>query len=130
MSWMPGSRRDAWLGSAAAGLFDHLQQRPQHVGHALPAHGGDHERRLLRRALESRHLLLDGGGTQRVGLAERDDLRLVRKALAIGGEFSAHRLVCLAGVPARAVDEMQKHAAALDVTEEAVAKADTFMRAL
>ena len=35
----------------------------------------------------------------------------------------------LAGVPAGAIDEMQQHAAALDMTEKAVAEADAFVGA-
>ncbi len=48
---------------------------------------------------------------------------------AVGVELGAHGLVGLARVLAGAVDEMQQHAAALDVAEEAVAEAGAFMRA-
>ena len=51
------------------------------------------------------------------------------EALAIGVEFGAHGLVVLAGMLAGAVDQMQQHAAALDMAEEAVAEAGAFMRA-
>ena len=51
------------------------------------------------------------------------------KSLAIGLELGAHGLVGLAGMLAGAVDQMQQHAAALDVAEEAVAEARAFVRA-
>ena len=50
--------------------------------------------------------------------------------MAVGFELVPHRLVGLAGVFAGPVDEMQQHAAALDVAEEAVAEPDAVMRAL
>src|SRR3954447_18262637 len=45
-------------------------------------------------------------------------------------QLVAHGLVILTGMLARAIDEMQQHATALDVTEEAVAEADTLVRIL
>ena len=69
-------------------------------------------------------------GVERVGLVERDDLRLVGEAVAVGLELGAHGLVGLAGVLAGAVDEMQQHAAALDMAEEAVAEPGALVRAL
>ena len=65
----------------------------------------------------------------RVDLRQRDDLGLVVEPLAVGVELGAHGLVVFAGVLAGAVDQMQQHAAALDVAEEAVAEAGAFVRA-
>ena len=59
---------------------------------------------------------------ERVGLGKRDDLRLFRKAVAIGFELGADDLVGRAGMLGRAVDQMQEHAAALDMAEKAVAE--------
>ena len=69
-------------------------------------------------------------GVNRVDLVQRDDLDLVGEMSLIGFELGAHRLVGLAGVLAGRVDQMQQHAAALDMAEEAVAEAGAFMRAL
>ena len=82
------------LGASAppARPLDDLEQRAQHFGHALAAHRGNHQRRLFGRALEPRHLLFDVVGAQRVGFVERDDLRLVRQSVAVGGKLGAHRL--------------------------------------
>ena len=99
-------------------------------GTPAPRRAGQHQRRFLRGALQPRDLLLELLGRERVGLAERDDLRLVGEAMAIGLELVAHGLVVLAGVLAGAVDEMQQHTAALDMAEEAVAEPDAFMRVL
>ena len=65
----------------------------------------------------------------RVGLVERDDLRLVLKAVAIGFELAADGLVGLGDLALGAVDEMQDGAAAFGMAEESVAEADAFMRA-
>ena len=108
---------------------DRCRHRAQHLRHALAGRGRHDQRRLLGGALEPRDLLLDLLRRQRVRLVERDDLGLVGEAVAIGFELGAHGLVGLAGVLAGAVDEMQQHAAALDMAEEAVAQAGAFMRA-
>ena len=47
----------------------------------------------------------------------------------IGFKFGAYRLVGFAGVFAGRIDQMQQHAATLDMAEEAVAEADALMRA-
>src|ERR1700682_2917320 len=126
---MPRGVRDARLGAVAARRVDHSPQGAQHLGNAIAADGGDHERRLLRRTLEPRDLLFDLVGGQRIGLAQRKDLRLVRQVVTVGGKFRAHRLVSDARVLAGADDQVQQHAAALHMAEEAVAEADAFMRA-
>src|SRR4029077_10264586 len=58
-SRMPSGIDGARLDADPLRLFDHLQQGAQHFGHAVAADGGDHERRLFRRALEPRDLLFD-----------------------------------------------------------------------
>src|SRR6202044_987045 len=128
-SRMPGGISGARLDAVATRRFDHFQQGAQHFGDAIAADGGDHKRRLLRRALQSRDLLFDLVGAHGIGLAQRQDLRLVRQALAVGTKLRAHGLVGFAGIFAGAVDEMQKHATTLDMAEEAVAEADAFMGA-
>ena len=80
-------------------------------------------------ALQPRHLLLDGFRRQRVDLDSATISGLSARPLAIGFELGAHGLVGLAGVLAGAVDQMQQHAAALDVAEEAVAEAGALVRA-
>ncbi len=75
-------------------------------------------------------MLLDPLRGQRVGLAQRDDLGLAGKLVTIGFELVADGPVRLARVLAGAVDEMEQHAAALDVAEEAVAQPGALVRAL
>ena len=65
----------------------------------------------------------------RVDLGERHDLRLVGEFAAIGLQFLAHGLVGLGDIFFLRGDQMQEHAGALDMAEEAVAKPDAFMRA-
>ena len=83
----------------------------------------------LRRALEARLLLAKLLGRQRIGLVERDDLRLVGEIVAVGHEFLTHGLVGLPGMLAGAVDEVEQHPAALDMAEKPVAEARALMRA-
>ena len=110
---------------------DHCQQRAQRLGHALPRRRRRCTSGVFFAARFSRATCcLSCSGVERVGLVERDDLGLVGQAVAIGFELGAHGLVGLAGVLAGAVDQMQQHAAALDVAEEAVAEAGAFVRAL
>ena len=59
-----------------------------------------------------------------------DDLRLLVEAAAIGGELLAHGPVVGNRVLRRAVDQMEQHAAALDMAEEAVAEAGALVRPL
>ena len=75
-------------------------------------------------------MLLEFVGAHRVDLVQRDDLDLLRKLSAIGIELAPHRLVGLAGMLARRVDQMQQHAAAFDMAQKSVAEAGAFMRAL
>src|ERR1700684_1037699 len=103
---MPSGIRGARLDAIAARRFDHLPQCAQYLGDAGAADGGDHERRLFRRALQSGGLLFDLVGAHGVGLAQRNDLRLVRQAVTVGGKFRAHGLIRLARILAGAVDEM------------------------
>src|SRR5579862_4342572 len=128
-SRMPGGIGGARLDAVALRRFDHPQQGAQHFGNAVTADGGDHERRLLRHAFQSRHLLFDLVGAHGVGLAQRQYLRFLRQAVTVGGKLRAHRLVRNTRILAGAVDQMQQHTAALDMTEEAVAEADAFMGA-
>ena len=67
---------------------------------------------------------------ERVGFRERDDFGLLGEAVAVGLELLADGAVGPAGMFARAVDEVEQHAAALDVAEEAVAEAGALVRAL
>src|SRR5690606_41188219 len=114
----------------AAGGVDLGEQRPQRRLHPFARGRGEHERRAARRALEAGELLLARLRIERVRLRQRHDLRLLGKAVAVGFELAAHDLVGLAGVLAGALDEVQQHAAALDMAEEAVAEAVAFVRAL
>ncbi len=107
-----------------------LSKARKAYGHALAGRRRNHQRRLLRRALEPRHLLLQLLRRHRVGLVERHDLRLVGEPFAIGVELRPHGLVGLARMLAGAVDQMQQHAAALDMAEEAVAQPRALVRAL
>ena len=102
----------------------------QNLRHALPRDGGEHERLALRRPLQAGDLLLQGVRIERVGLRERDDLGLVGEAVAVGLELVADGAVGPAGMFARAVDEVEQHAAALDMAEEAVAEAGALVRSL
>ena len=52
------------------------------------------------------------------------------RSCAIGLEFGAHGAIGAGDVLARGIDEMQQHAAALDVTEEARAQTRALVRAL
>src|SRR5579871_3204361 len=94
---------------------DGIAERPQRFRDALAGCGRQHQRRLLRGALKPRLLLLEVFWRQGVGLVEGDDLTLAGEAVTIGNELVAHGLVRLARMLAGAVDQMQQHAAALDV---------------
>ena len=69
-------------------------------------------------------------GIQGVDLVEADELRLGGELRAIGLELGADGAVGLAQLLLRAVDQMDQHAAALDMAEEAVAEAGALMGAL
>ena len=107
-----------------------LEQRAQDFVHVLRrvARGKRAAACASPRASAAR-LLLQRLGIDRVDLGQRDDLGLFGKAGAIGFELVAHGLVGLAGMLAAGVDEMQQHAATLDMAEKAVAEAGAFMRA-
>src|SRR5215472_11986604 len=127
----PGRRFGDALGLVSDGLLaNDLGQCAQRVLHPGAGHARDQQWRLLRRALQAVLLLLQLARIDRVDLVQRDDLDLLGELAAIGLELAAHGLVGLAGMLAGRIDQMQQHAAALDVTEEAVAKARAFMRAL
>ena len=72
----------------------------------------------------------NSSGVNRVDLVQRHDLDLVGEMSLIGLELGPHRLVGLAGMFAGGVDQVQQHAAALDMAEKPVAEAGAFMRAL
>src|SRR5262249_14190092 len=72
------------------------------------------------------HLL----GRERVDLVEADDLGLGSEGGAIGGELGADGAISLSQLLRRAIDEVDQHAAALHMAEEAVTEAGTFMGAL
>src|SRR5258708_3576993 len=111
-------------------LVDHPQQRAQHVGHARTGRRRNDERRLFGGALEPRSVSFQLLRRQRIGLVERHHLGLLAEPLAIGLKLRAHGLVRDPGVLDCAVDEMQEHAAALDVAEEAVTQSRAFVGAL
>ena len=69
-------------------------------------------------------------GVDRVDLVERDHLRLVPEAGAIGVELAPHRAPGGGDVLVVGVDEMDQHPGALDMAEEAVADAGALGRAL
>ena len=73
---------------------------------------------------------LRGVGVERIDLAQRHDLRLLGQAVAIGREL-ARAPSCRPCPDALLLrrDQMQQHARALDMAEEAVADADALMRA-
>src|SRR5439155_1009118 len=80
--------------------------------------GGEQKRRLLRGAFQTVALLLQFVRRNRVDLVQRHDLDLVGEMSLISLKFGPHRLVGLAGVLAGRIDQVQQHAAALDVTEK------------
>src|SRR3954465_15650903 len=73
--WMPRLGRHSFVSFALA--IDDPDERPQHLGHALPRDAGDNHRGLLRGALQPRDLLLELLWRERVRFAQRDDLGLV-----------------------------------------------------
>jgi len=111
-------------------LVDHARQRAQRVRHAGAGRRRKDERRLFGGACEPRGLSFQLLRRQRIGLVERDHLGLLAEPLAIRFKLRAHGLVGRARMLGRAVDEMQEHAAALDVAEETVAESRAFMRPL
>jgi hypothetical protein len=111
------------------GLVDDADERAQDFRHALSGCSGHDERRLSGGTPEPRCLFLQLLRAERIGLVERHDFRLFGKPLAVGFEFAAHDLVSLSGVVAGAVDEMQQHAAALDMAEEAVPQTEALVGA-
>src|SRR5207249_3027117 len=117
-SWLPRRRALRALGRARG--LDLGLERAQRLLDADAAHRGDDERLFSRRPLEPRRLLFEQLRREPVGLRQRDDLRLVRKPVAVRPELGPHRAVGLARILAGPVDEMQQHAAALDVTEKTV----------
>src|SRR5262245_2489096 len=128
--WLPGCfRRPRRLLVVWPRLVDLLDQRAQHLRHARAGRSRDHERRAPGRALEAGDLLFQRFRRERIGFVERDHFGFLCEAAAIGLELRPHGLVGLAGMLAGAVDEMQEDAAALDMTEEAVAEARAFVRA-
>ena len=128
-----GAHGSAWraLGlQRYRGFADHLDQRLERFRHAFAGRGREQQRRLLRRALQAVALLLQFVRRNRVDLVQRHDLDLVGEMALIGLELGSHRLVGLAGMLAGRIDQMQQHAAALDMAEKSVAEASAFMRAL
>ena len=80
--------------------------------------------------LELRDLGGDGVLVERIALGERDDLLLLGEARAVGLELRAHGAIGAGDVLARGIDEVQQHAAALDMAEEARAEPRALVRAL
>src|SRR6476659_5698961 len=117
-------------GGGAARAVDDFEERPLGLDHALTGLRRQQQRRLLAGALQPRSLLLDDLRGESIDLGQRYDLVLILKPLAVGFELGSHGLVGLAGMLTGAVDEMQQHAAALDVSEETVAEAGAFVGAL
>src|SRR6478736_113752 len=106
--------------------------------HALAADAGDAhdlaESALSRpgglyRARQRPGLALDGLGVEGIDLVEADQLGLGREPRAIGLELGADGAIGLAQLLPRAVDQMDQHAAALDMAKEAVAQAGPLMGA-
>src|SRR6266404_1730497 len=108
---------------------DHLGERAQRVLHAGAGRARYQQRGLLRRAFQPVLLLLQFFRADRVDLVQRDDLDFVRELFAIGFQFGAHRLVGLPRMLRGRIHQMQQHAAALDMAQEAVAEPGAFMRA-
>src|SRR3546814_16272023 len=63
---------------------------------------------------------------ERVYLVQRDDHRLVDQVGAIGFEFVADDAVAGGDILVIRIDEVEQHAAAFDMAEEAVADAGAF----
>ena len=95
----------------------------------LPVDGRNQERRLAAGLGQRLRLLLQRRLVEHVDLRQRDDFRLVGQFAAIGFELVLDGLVGLADIFFLRGDEMQQHAGALDMAEEAVAEADAFMGA-
>ena len=64
-------------------------------------------------------------GVECVGFVERDDLRLARKAVTVEGELLADRAISVGDIFEGAVDQVEDHQAALDMTEKAGADPGT-----
>src|SRR6516164_10219220 len=64
-------------------------------------------------------------GIERVGFVEPDDLRLARKAVTVEGELLADRAISVDHIFEGAVDQVEDHRAALDMTEKAGADPGT-----
>ena len=107
----------------------HRHQRAQHRLDAFAGDRRQQHRRAAGGALQRRDLLLALVGIEHVDLAQRHDLGLFGQPVAIGFELGAHGLVGLARIFLLRRNQMQQHARALDMAEEAVADADAFMRA-
>ena len=106
------------------------RERAQGVHDAAPRDRREDEGRALRGSLQPRGLPLERGLIERIRLRKRHDFRFLREALPVGFELRAHGRVGLPGMFRGGVDEVEQHAAAFDMAEEAVAEAMTLMRAL
>ncbi len=125
---MPGvrARRRHIVRIGDTPLVDDAAERPERAVDALAGRRRKDERHLSADPLQSLALALEfllGNG---IGLGQCNDLALLGEAGAIGVELAAHEAIGLGGIVLRAVHEMQQHAAALDMAEEAVAEADAF----
>ena len=81
-------------------------------------------------ALSAARVRCEGIRIQRVALRQRHDLLLLLQPRAVGLELGAHGAVGAGDVLAGRIDQVQQHAAALDVAEEARAEPGAFVRAL
>src|SRR6516164_1571441 len=64
-------------------------------------------------------------GVECVGFVERDDLRFARKAMTVEGELLADRAISVGDIFEGAVDQVEDHRAALDMTEKSGADPGT-----
>src|SRR5262249_42080583 len=111
-------------------LPDHSIERREHALSAMAADTGEKMHRLLRGPAELGLFLLDRACVECVDLVERQHLRLFREPVTIGFELAANGAVVGRYVLSGAVDEVQQHAAALQMRQEAVANALAFVGAL
>jgi len=99
--------------------FDH--NGTQRLRHALAGCGGDHQRCVFRRAFEPPELLFELRRRQRVSFIQRHDLRFFGEPMSVRFELGPHGRIGVPGMFASSVDQMQQHAAALDMPQESVA---------
>ncbi len=106
-----------------------VRDRAQQFANALPRRRRDRERINLafrHRFVHARPLRLR---VRQIELVQRDDLRLVREARTVLREFAIDRLVRGERIIARAVEQVNQDARALDVAQKFIAETRAQVRA-